>query len=125
MKSPTQRTLDALRKRELVAQVVERWNAYGRVRIDLFGVIDLVYLDGAICGVQACAGSSHATRRVKILAEPRALAWLRAGGRLEIWSWAKQGARGKRKRWTLRVEPVTAESFVSGQASASGGEVAA
>ena len=57
-----------------------------------------------IVGIQCCAGASHSARRAKILAEPRAAAWVEAGGRLELWSWAKQGARGKRKTWTLRVE---------------------
>jgi hypothetical protein len=31
--------------------------------------------------------------------------------RLELWSWAKQGARGKAKRWTLRVEAFTVENW--------------
>lgn len=110
--SPTQRTLKELRKREMIAQVVERWNPHAKVRVDLFGVIDLVVIAppkigaarGAILGIQACAGSSHAARRDKILAEPRAGQWVDAGGRLELWSWSQRGAAGKAKRWTLRVE---------------------
>lgn len=114
--SPTQRTLAECRKRGIVAQVVERWNPHARVRVDLFGVIDLVAIvprvvtihgqaiAGQIVGIQACAGASHAERRTKILAEPRARQWVEAGGRLELWSWSKRGDRGKAKRWTLRVE---------------------
>lgn len=112
--SPTQRTLAELRKRGWTAQVVERWNQHARVRVDLFGVIDLIALaptelrlDGkrsAIVGIQACAGPSHAARRDKILAEPRAKQWIEAGGCLELWSWSLRGDRGKQKRWTLRVE---------------------
>jgi hypothetical protein len=118
--SPTSRTLDECRKRGYAAQVVERYNPHARVRVDLFGVIDLVaiapaFLDrarGSILGIQACAGASHADRRDKILAEPRARQWVEAGGRLELWSWSKRGGRNvTRKLWTLRVEVFTAESW--------------
>lgn len=109
--SPTQRTLAELRKRGQTAQVVERWNPHARVRVDLFGVIDIVALGTYILGIQACAGASHAARVTKILAEPRARQWLQAGARLECWSWSKRGARGKAKRWTLRVEAITLEMF--------------
>lgn len=107
MSSPTQRSLAECRGRTWIAQVVERWNQYARVRQDLFGVIDIVALtDDGILGIQACAGSSHAARMAKIKAEPRAQEWLRCGGKLEVWSWAKRGVRGKRKLWTLRVESI-------------------
>lgn len=111
--SPTQRTLAELRKRKMSAQVVERWNPHAKVRVDLFGVIDLLAIDSntgnvlgraSILAIQACAGASHAARRDKILAEPRARQWVEAGGRLELWSWSLRGAAGKAKRWTLRVE---------------------
>ncbi len=106
--SPTRRTLAECRKRGYVVQVVERWNQHARVRQDLFGVIDLVALaNGAILGIQACAGASHSARRDKIVAEPRAKQWVEAGGRLELWSWSKRGERGKRKLWALRVEAFT------------------
>lgn len=113
MTSPTQRTLAELKKRGWPAQVVERWNMYAKKRIDLFGVIDLVAIvttdsmiqaGCSILAIQACAGTDHARRRDKILDERRALQWVEAGGRLELWSWSKRGDRGKRKVWTLRVE---------------------
>jgi hypothetical protein len=105
--SPTQRTLAECKKRGWIAQVVERWNPHAHVRQDLFGVIDIVAIthDGLL-GIQACAGASHAARMAKCSAEPRAHAWLGAGARLEVWSWAKRGARGKRKVWTLREEHI-------------------
>lgn len=118
--SPTQRTLAECRKRGWTVQVVEKWVAQARRRIDLFGVIDLVAIaDGRIMGIQACAGSSHSARVAKILAEPRALEWLRAGAKLEVWSFSKRGARGKAKRWALRVDELTQERFAAaGSASA-------
>jgi hypothetical protein len=124
--SPTQRTLKEARLRGYEVQVVERWNPHAKVRVDLFGVIDLVAITAAeqlgcepmrILGIQACAGGSHATRRAKILAEPRAKQWIEAGGLLSIWSWAKQGARGKRKTWTLRIEAITASMFEQARVS--------
>lgn len=112
--SPTQRTLAECKKRGWIAQVVERWNPHARVRQDLFGVIDLIalrYPEAGIIGIQACAGASHADRRAKILAEPRALAWVEAGGKIELWSWSKRGDRGKRKLLTLRVEAFTVDDW--------------
>ena len=41
--SPTARTLDLLRREQWpLVQVVERWCAFSRRRIDLFGVFDLL-----------------------------------------------------------------------------------
>ncbi len=104
-KSPTQRALADLRKLGYTVQVVERWNPYAKIRQDLFGFIDIIAMrPGELLGVQACAGASHAARREKALSEPRLRTWLEAGGKAEIWSYAKQGPRGKVKMWTLRRE---------------------
>lgn len=111
--SPTSRTLQECRRLGWIAQVVEHRVPRLWITRDLFGVIDVVALTdtGEILGIQACVGASHAARRDKILAELRALRWLECRGRLEVWSWTKQGAVGKRKRWTLRDEKITAEMF--------------
>lgn len=131
-KSPTSRTLDECRKRGWTAQVVEHRVPRLHVTRDLFGVIDVVaivteidtavsYMFGeeprrvgkSTIGIQATASAAHhAHRRAKILAEPRARQWVEAGNRLELWSWAKQGARGKRKQWRLRVERFVISSGV-------------
>lgn len=114
-KKPTplsRRALDEMRKRGWTAQVVEKWNSHAKVRIDLFGVIDIVAIAPPdeqhdrprIVGIQVTDGTSHSKHRDKIVAEPRALEWFKAGGRLELWSYSKRGDAGKRKLWTLRVE---------------------
>lgn len=107
MSSPTQRTLAECRKRDWTVQVVERFNPHARVRVDLFGVLDLVALtaDSAILGIQACAAASASARRAKIDDEPRARRWIECGGRLEVWSWGKRSSagRGSRKTWQLTV----------------------
>ncbi|HKP06398.1 MAG TPA: hypothetical protein VJU58_04020 [Microbacterium sp.] len=120
------RTLVECRKRGWIAGVVERTIPFPKPRgtkIDLFGVIDVVAVDLSAplgqrtIGIQSTSGGtggSHSPHRAKILAEPRARDWVAAGNRLELWSWAKQGARGQRKRWLLRVE--TYEQMVAGAA---------
>lgn len=102
--SPTQRTLAALRQRGEVAQVVERFNQFARVRQDLFGFIDIVNLRGnRIVGIQCTSGSAVSARVNKILASEHAPAWLNAGGLIEVWGWRKAGPRGARKLWQPRV----------------------
>jgi len=54
--------------------------------------------------VQCTTGSNHAARREKLHAHGFVLLWKGAGAVLEVWSWAKQGPRGKRKTWQLRRE---------------------
>lgn len=104
--SPTQRALADCKKLGWIVQVVEHWNAFARRRIDLFGVIDLIALDGnhGPLAIQVTAAGSHSARRNKALGEPRLAAWLRSGARFEVWSYGKKGASGKRKLWTLRRE---------------------
>ena len=112
MSTPTQRALAELRKLGATAAIVERWNAFAKLRQDLFGFVDvLAIVGGNIVAVQVTSGANHAARRSKILAEPRALAWLKAGGLIEIWSTSKKGAKGKRKLWKIRKEPIVLEDF--------------
>ena len=129
MNSPTSRTLALLRSEGWTAEVVERWNPHSKTRKDLGGGIDVLawkartYVaftsnltvagknDGML-GVQACAGASHSARKAKLLSEKKMAQWLAAGGRLEIWSWSKKGARGKRKLWEVRREELRLADFI-------------
>lgn len=89
--------------------MTERWNAFAHIRQDLFGFIDIVVLDGlggGPLGVQVTVTDSMASRRAKIAEEPRARLWLDSPARIEIWGWAKRGAKGKRKLWELKREVV-------------------
>lgn len=116
--SPTQRALAECRRRGYEAQVVERWNWHAKKRVDLFGCIDIIAVDppltawgqveqpGRIIGIQVTSGTNHAARVAKIKAEPRMTAWAKAGGLVWVWSFAKRGAQGKRKTWTLRETEV-------------------
>lgn len=104
--SPTQRTLAECRKRGWDADIVERRLRFN-VTKDLLGCIDVVAVtpDGII-GIQATSGPHHAARVAKCKAEPRIAGWFRAGARLQVWSFAKRGKRGKAKRWQLRETEV-------------------
>jgi hypothetical protein len=106
--SPTARSLGECRRLGWTAQVVERWNPHSKTRLDLFGGVDILALDGlpGCLGIQATTTAHAAAREAKLRAEPRMAAWLAAGNRLEVWAWAKLGARGKRKLWTLTRRPL-------------------
>ena len=103
--SPTQRSLAHLKELGYAAKVVERWNHFAKIRQDLFGGDILALKSGEpVLVIQATTGSNHAARREKLEAAGFIPLWKGAGASLEIWSWAMQGPRGKRKAWTLRRE---------------------
>jgi len=108
--TPTQRTLQELRRRGYVAQVVERWNAFAKIRQDLFGFIDIVAVksnENGVLGVQATSTGNVPSRIQKASLSPNLSVWLQAGNRFAVWGWAKRGAKGKRKVYQLREEVVT------------------
>lgn len=99
MSSPTARSLKELRRRGLLADVVERWIPGANIRKDLYGFIDILAIgDGRIVGVQATSGSNMASRIAKI-ADHANLGAVRGAG-IEIWvhGWRKNTAG----RWVLR-----------------------
>jgi hypothetical protein len=121
--SPTARSLQHLRKQGALAQVVERYNPHAKRRIDLFGFIDIIALLDMgtsvvpqwvqTLGIQTTT-TGHISHRLEKLRTECADAmrwWLMAGNRLEIHGWAKRGARGKRKTWTLTERVVTVEDL--------------
>lgn len=115
-KSPTQRTLELLRRKGFTCGKVEqRVSPPGMTPFlrDLFGFIDIVVLDDlpGCLGVQACMVSDRYRRHAKILAEPKARRWLERGNRIAVYAWSMKGARGTRKRWTAAVTNVTVEEL--------------
>lgn len=106
--SPTARTLQWLRGRDVLAQVVEKWNPYARIRQDLFGIIDIVACAG-MGGIQGWQATSipHIRDHIdKALAEKRLHSWLAAGGKFYIIGWGQMGAAGTRKLWKHRIVEV-------------------
>ncbi len=111
--SPTQRTIKALKAQGMQCGIVERFNPHvgpHGIRQDLFGFVDMIAVSPeGIIGVQCCAGSGHAAHKQKILANAVAPEWIKAGGRIQIWSWSKKKLKrgGKAMRWQSRVEELT------------------
>jgi hypothetical protein len=104
------RSLAELRKRAPHCPVdkAERWIPGANIRRDLFNLFDLVWLslsmdsqDGQIVGIQVTDNAHLAEHITKIKANPITKQWVACGGGITVHAWAKMGARGKRKRWTL------------------------
>jgi len=104
--SPTARTLALLRSQGFLAQVVEQTVPHTYIKRDLFGFIDVIAVTAtSIIGCQVTTGDNLAARLDKIRGECRdkALAWLRAGGKIHVYGWRKVGGKGMRKLWAPRV----------------------
>lgn len=103
--SPTQRSLKELRKSWPLVQVTERWNAFAKVRNDLFGFVDVLAVGGDVTlAVQTTSGSNVSARYEKLRYLPAVVHWLQSSSRkLVIHGWRKVGARGQRKLWTCRT----------------------
>lgn len=113
-KSPNGMSMDLLKERGLEADLVERVIPHTRIKKDLFGCIDIVYLDNTIVGLQVTSddtGGNSGVRYRKIIAEPRMRQWLVSGGRIVIHAWAQ---RGKPKRWGVTEREVTLADFEIG-----------
>jgi hypothetical protein len=107
MSSPTQRSLDFLRKTGWTVCVVEKWIPQTMQRKDAFGFGDLLGCKVGVPGAtlfQVTSTSNLSARREKIKGIPEAGIWLAAGNRIVLHGWAKRGPKGKRKVWTLKEE---------------------
>ena len=108
-KSPMRRTLEVIKEAGLKYWIVEYYNTFSGKRIDLFGIIDLIVLDGGILGIQVTGSdfSSH-IKKLTVDEAENTRAWLEAGGRLEIWGWRKLKVKrgGKATTWKPRIADV-------------------
>jgi predicted RecB family endonuclease len=105
MSTPTQRSLDHLRKLGYLAEVVEKRIPKVFITKDLFGFIDIIAIrDGEILAVQTTSGSNVAARITKIRESATFARVLAAGMRIEVHGWRKPTKT--RARWDLRVENV-------------------
>ena len=105
MTSPTARSLILLRKEGWTCQVVEKFNQFAGVRIDLFGCIDIVAIKTGIpgvLGIQATSRGNVSTRIKKIMALPEAKLFVECGNQLMVWGWDKY-----KKHWRVRREVIS------------------
>lgn len=88
----TQKTLELLRKRGYLAQVVEKWQPHSMRRIDLFGIIDIVAVgEGTILGVQSTSWNGKQKHEETLLEHKEELAaWTSSGGVFAMILWKKQ-----------------------------------
>lgn len=113
----TQRTIKYLREQGMIVDITERFisrpGIHG-IRKDLFGFIDLIALDPAgpaIIGVQSC-GQDYQEHYRKITDSEitkNTIAWLKSGGKIELWAWRKVKLKrgGKAMVWRPRITEIT------------------
>lgn len=99
--SPTVRTLKWLRDNGYSCQVVEKYNIFAHVRIDLFGCIDVVaikYGENGVLGVQTTSSDNISKRIEKSIAIPELKTWLETSNRFIVQGWRKNA----KNRWVSR-----------------------
>ena len=97
--TPTQRSLARLKADGYTAEVVERWNAFARIRQDLFGCIDIIAIgNGETLAVQVTSRSNMKARINKISDSPALPEMLRSNWRVVVHGWAKN----KSNRYELK-----------------------
>lgn len=106
--SPLSRSLKYLREKGYVAEKVEKWNAYAKIRQDFGGFADIIaFNETETIAIQATTTPNILARESKIMELPKLQRWLLSPyRRVEIHGWAKRGERGKRKTWTLKVREI-------------------
>lgn len=121
--SNTSRTLEYIRSRGWIADIVERFNPYaGKFgkRKDMFGFADIVALgENSIIAIQSCGQSfAEHDRKIRECPEtvPNAIKWLESGGRLMLIGWRKVKLKrgGKAMRWQPRIQEYTLQDFKGG-----------
>ena len=92
MRSPTELSLDYLRKKGYSVAITEHWNPFGKVRQDLFGIIDLVAIKAGevgVLGIQTTSKSNISARVAKAKNNKDLLVWYKAGNNFIIHGWEK------------------------------------
>jgi len=104
--SPTQRTLKRLRDSGdyPLVTIVERWNAFAKIRQDLFGIIDILAIDskGNTVGLQVTSYSNISARVKKITDSPSTPSLRSADWVLLVEGWHK-----KDNKWVSRIVDVS------------------
>ena len=97
--SPTQRTLDSLRKDGWHCAIVEKWNPHTRTRADLWGFCDILAIRrNEILAVQCTSGGNMSKRVDKITGHENTPKVREAGIRIQVWGWRKLKAG-----WQARI----------------------
>lgn len=116
---PLQRSKTYLEEKGWHVWIVEVWNSWAHIRVDMYGLHDLTAIrhdQRGIWGINACEDNGAVSEHIKKYLDgwdhpkkgrqppnPHLACWLAGGNRFSIFGWGKRGDRGKRKTWTLRV----------------------
>lgn len=104
MSTPTQKTLAYLRERGFLAEVVEKWNPYARVRQDLFGFTDIVAVRGDSTLFVQCTSAANVPARRRKIADSESASKVASGTRrIIVMGWKKGDTRSPR----VEVYPFT------------------
>lgn len=98
-----------LREAGYTVYVVEHFNAFAKVRRDLFGFIDIVAMHPdipGILGVQTTTGSHLAERKKKAEALLAYHLWIKTGNVVEFHGWRKILTGKKRREWRPVIDRV-------------------
>jgi len=120
MATPFSRSKEVLEGEGYHFARVEHWNSFARKRQDLGGFADALCWkpeETGVLAINATTNENLSHHKDKYQGNQKLIDWIKARNRFEIWCWAKMGPRGKRKLWTLKRVPVTAEELVRGEPS--------
>lgn len=96
-----------LREQGYMVAKTEHWNHHAKKRQDLFGIIDTLAIhpepDRAMLAIQTTDAEHRSEHRKKLLTHEVPPVWT-LHAKLELWSWGKKGAEGKRKLWCVTRE---------------------
>ena len=89
------------------------WNRFTKKRKDLFGICDFIAVkDGLIMCGQDCVGNGDVAKHIKKIQENTVFPQVANAMPVYILSWAKRGARGKQKKWTVKVFNLFLDSVI-------------
>lgn len=123
MASNNTRSMALLREQGYEPEAVDHYNPYaarpggGRgIAVDLYNFGDLIAMNPETVDILICQTTAYScvsARKKKILAEPRALVWLKSGGSIVIHGWHKKPKRPGLKQlvWKCREVHITQEDF--------------
>jgi carbonic anhydrase len=101
--SPTQLSLKKLKADGYVCQITERWNAFAKIRVDLFGFVDILAIkENETLAVQTTSYSNISARVKKISDHDNVGAVRKAGWKIHVHGWHKVGSR-----WECKVVDVS------------------
>lgn len=112
--SSNQRSSNECRKRGWIPSIVEKFVVQIHHRFDCWGILDLVALSkdfNGIIGIQATDHHRYEEHLTMLKRHPHAKLFVEQGNTLLLWSWAKRGARGKRKMWELKEHDLKPSDF--------------